>query len=86
VYYILVKGVTGARKRLVLSTKKNIDRLRTCTHLPIAAGFGISDGVQARKAARHADAVVVGSALVEAAGAGHLAKLVRELSAAVHGA
>lgn len=103
VYYILVKGVTGKRKQLVLlpqaslsvigrnppmaeNTKKNIDRLRTCTDLPIAAGFGISDGAQARAAARHADAVVVGSALVEAARKGHLAALVRELAAAVHGA
>ncbi|MDP2990156.1 MAG: tryptophan synthase subunit alpha [Kiritimatiellota bacterium] len=85
VYYILVKGVTGARKRLVLSIKKNIDRLRTCTDLPIAAGFGINDGAQARVAARHADAVVVGSALVEAARAGRLAELIRELAAAVHG-
>lgn len=85
VYYILVKGVTGKRKRLVLNAKKNIDRLRTCTDLPIAAGFGISDGAQAREAARHADAVVVGSALVEAARKGRLAVLVRELVAAVHG-
>ena len=64
---------------------KNIDRLRTCTDLPIAAGFGISDGAQAREAARHADAVVVGSALVEAARTGRLAARVRELAAAVHG-
>lgn len=95
VYYILVKGVTGLRKRRVLppqadppmaeNTKKNIDRLRTCTDLPIAAGFGIGDGAQAREAARHADAVVVGSALVEAARKGRLAELVRELAAAVHG-
>ena len=91
VYYILVKGVTGARKRRmpptrrVLNTKKNIDRLRTCTDLPIAAGFGISDRAQAREAARHADAVVVGSALVEASRKGRLAALVRELAAAVHG-
>jgi len=85
VYYILVKGVTGARKRLVVNTKKNIARLRTCTDLPIAAGFGISDGAQARAAARHADAVVVGSALVEAARKGRLAALVRELAAAIHG-
>jgi len=85
VYYILVKGVTGTRKRLMLNMKKNIDRLRTCTDLPIAAGFGISDGAQAREAARHADAVVVGSALVEAARAGRLAERVRELAAAVHG-
>jgi len=92
VYYILVKGVTGARKRQVpptrrvLNTKKNIDQLRTCTDLPIAAGFGISDGEQARAAVRHADAAVVGSALVEAARKGRLAELVRELAAAVHGA
>ncbi|MFA5343942.1 MAG: tryptophan synthase subunit alpha [Kiritimatiellia bacterium] len=86
VYYILVKGVTGARKRLVFNARKNIEQLRTCTDLPIAAGFGISDGEQARAAARHADAVVVGSALVEATRKGRLAALVRELAAAVHGA
>lgn len=86
VYYILVKGVTGVRKHLVTNVKQHMDRLRTCTDLPIAAGFGISDGAQARAAARHADAVVVGSALVEAARAGRLAELVRELAAAVHGA
>lgn len=85
VYYILVKGVTGARKQSALNTKRNIDRLRTCTDLPIAAGFGISDGAQARAAVRHADAVVVGSALVEAARKGRLTRLVRELAAAVHG-
>lgn len=85
VYYILVKGVTGARRQLGLNIKKNINRLRTCTDLPIAAGFGIGNGAQAREAARHADAVVVGSALVEAARVGRLAALVRELSAAIHG-
>jgi len=86
VYYILVKGVTGVRKRLVFNAKQNINRLRTCTDLPIAAGFGISDGAQARAAVRHADAAVVGSALVEAARQGRLKALVRELAAAVHGA
>jgi len=92
VYYILVKGVTGARKQRVpptrpgLSTKDNIAQLRTCTDLPIAAGFGISDGAQARKAARYADAVVVGSALVEAARTGHLAEKIHELAKAIHGA
>ncbi len=86
VYYILVKGVTGARKQLGISIKNNIDRLRTCTDLPIAAGFGISDAAQARAAARHADAVVVGSALVEAARKNRLSALVRQLAAAVHGA
>ncbi|MBU4212975.1 MAG: tryptophan synthase subunit alpha, partial [Verrucomicrobia bacterium] len=86
VYYILVKGVTGKRDRLVADAKKQISQLRTCTDLPIAAGFGISDGAQAREAVRHADAAVVGSALVEAARKGRLAALVRELATAVHGA
>lgn len=86
VYYILVKGVTGVRKQLAGDIKKHMDQLRTCTDLPIAAGFGISDGAQARAAARQADAVVVGSALVEAARKGRLAALVRELAAAMHGA
>jgi tryptophan synthase alpha chain len=85
VYYILVKGVTGKRKLMTLDIRKNINRLRTCTELPIAAGFGIGNGAQARAAARHADAVVVGSALVEAARQGRLVGLVRELAAAVHG-
>ncbi|MBI2442083.1 MAG: tryptophan synthase subunit alpha [Lentisphaerae bacterium] len=85
VYYILVKGVTGVRKELAADIKEHMSQLRTCTDLPIAAGFGISDGAQARAAARHADAVVVGSALVEAARAGRLAKKVRELAAALHG-
>jgi tryptophan synthase alpha chain len=48
-------------------------------------GFGISNGRQAREAAASADAVVVGSALVQAARAGTLASLVRELAEAVHG-
>lgn len=86
VYYILVRGVTGVRKHLVTDAKKHMDQLRTCTDLPIAAGFGISDSAQARKAAQYADAVVVGSALVEAARAGRLAELVRKLAATVHGA
>lgn len=83
VYYILVKGVTGARTALTPEAQTHLAQLRTCTALPIAAGFGISSGRQARAIAQHADAVIVGSALVEAARAGRLATLVRDLAAAV---
>jgi tryptophan synthase alpha chain len=85
VYYILVKGVTGARERLDSTVGAHVAELRQRVNIPIAVGFGISNGRQAREAAAYADAVVVGSALVQAARAGKLADLVRELAAAVHG-
>lgn len=85
VYYIMVKGVTGARDWLAEDAAERIANLRQCTRLPIAAGFGISNGEQARATAALADAVVVGSALVEAAREGRLAGLVTELAAAMRG-
>ncbi len=85
VYYILVKGVTGAREHLDSNVGAHVAELRQRVNIPIAVGFGISNGQQAREAAGYADAVVVGSALIQAARAGTLATLVRELAVAVHG-
>ncbi len=85
VYYILVKGVTGARAQLDSTVGAHVAELRQRVNLPIAVGFGISNGQQAREAAAYADAIVVGSALIQAARAGTLAALVHELAAAVHG-
>lgn len=83
VYYIMVRGVTGARQTVASDLEEHIRTLRACTDLPIAVGFGVSDGEQARTAAADADAVVVGSALVRAAREGRLAALVAELRAAL---
>ncbi|MDI6774149.1 MAG: tryptophan synthase subunit alpha [Verrucomicrobiota bacterium] len=83
VYYIMVRGVTGARERLAADLAAQVGLLRRCATLPIAVGFGIQRGEQARAAAQVADAVVVGSALVEAAQKGTLATLVRELRRAL---
>lgn len=85
VYYILVRGVTGARSQFDPSVGAHVAELRKRINLPVAVGFGISNGAQARAAAASADAVVVGSALVQAARSGKLASLVRELASAVHG-
>ena len=85
VYYILVKGVTGKRNRIPPETHAHLDSLRQCTDLPIAVGFGISNGRQAAEAASFADGVVVGSALVEAVRQRKLVPLVRELAKAAHG-
>jgi len=83
VYYIMVTGVTGAREKIAAGIKERIDNLRRHTALPIAVGFGVSNGRQARVAVEGADAVVVGSAFVQAASAGSLSRCVKEIRAAL---
>ncbi|MEI8140723.1 MAG: tryptophan synthase subunit alpha [bacterium] len=83
VYYIMVKGVTGVRTEIPADVAEHLARLRQNTTLPIVAGFGVSDGMQAKSAARYADGVVVGSALIQAAGEGRLAALVKEIRQAL---
>ncbi|OVE75820.1 tryptophan synthase subunit alpha [bacterium E08(2017)] len=83
VYYIMVTGVTGARQEVAGDIDSHVTDLRSCTELPIAVGFGVSNGEQAVKAAESADAVVVGSALIKAARSGKLAELVAEIRAAL---
>lgn len=83
VYYIMVTGVTGKRVDVAADVTEHIANIKEATTLPIAAGFGISNGEQAARAASSAEAIVVGSALVEAARSGTLAPLVKEISAAL---
>lgn len=64
VYYVSLKGVTGAGNLDIESVKSNLARFRSSTELPIGVGFGIKDAETARKIADISDAVVVGSALI----------------------
>jgi len=64
-YYVSREGVTGARETIVSSLGNRIAELRRFSDLPIAVGFGISNAAQARQVAQDADAVVVGSAIVD---------------------
>ncbi len=66
VYAVSRTGVTGTQKQLATDARSLVRRLRRFTRLPIALGFGISDAAQFRSAGRFADAVVVGSAIVQA--------------------
>ena len=63
-YYVSLKGVTGAALTDYESVRKNIEELRKLTDLPIVIGFGIKDGESARAMAELSDGVVIGSALV----------------------
>jgi len=64
IYYISVRGITGARDALPADLVDNITTLKSLTSVPVAVGFGISKPEHARAVARIADGVIVGSALV----------------------
>lgn len=64
-YIITVKGITGVRAELPPDLTDRLDAIRAATHLPVAAGFGISTLAQADEVSRHADGFIVGSALVK---------------------
>jgi tryptophan synthase alpha chain len=64
VYYVSLKGVTGAGHLNTNEVQERVARIRQYTDLPVGVGFGIKDGDSAQKISAVADAVVVGSALV----------------------
>lgn len=65
VYHVSIKGVTGAASLDVNTLAPMLERIRSRMDLPVAVGFGIREPEQAAAVARLADAVVIGSALVE---------------------
>jgi len=65
-YYVSLRGVTGAGHLDFSEVSKKIPQIRAATHLPIGVGFGIRDAESARRVAETADAVVIGSRLIQA--------------------
>jgi tryptophan synthase alpha chain len=86
-YLISRLGVTGARTTLDEHSAQVVARVRAASDLPVAVGFGLATGEQARAVGQIADGVVVGTALVErlARGLEPARALMTELSAAVQG-
>jgi tryptophan synthase alpha chain len=64
-YYVSLRGVTGASTIDLSDVAARIPKIRAATHLPIGVGFGIRDAASARRVADAADAVVIGSRLIE---------------------
>ncbi len=65
VYYVSVAGVTGVKEADAAAVAPAVERVRKASGLPVAVGFGIRTPERAAAVARVADAVVVGSALVD---------------------
>lgn len=89
IYLVSVTGITGARRELPPDLKDFVQRVRKHTTLPLAIGFGIGSREQAASVAQIADGVIVGSALVKAAGGENGVANARalgiELAAGAHG-
>lgn len=84
IYYVSLKGVTGAGHLDTAEVKSKVDTIKGMTDLPVCVGFGIKDAASATAIAAHADGVVVGSVLVDAMGrAGNTADACKEISAIV---
>jgi tryptophan synthase alpha chain len=66
IYYVSLKGITGAGQLNASELSEPVRQIREFSDLPVAVGFGIKNAEMAVSVARHADAVVIGSALVEA--------------------
>jgi tryptophan synthase alpha chain len=93
VYYVSVTGVTGDRAVVAEDALQAVRRVRSFSELPVAVGFGVRTPQSAQEIARGADAVVVGSLLVDriaaacAAGQDPVAAVLEDvhaLAAAVH--
>lgn len=91
VYCISVAGVTGVRSGVAELARPLVDRVRKCTDLPVAVGFGIAGPEEVRAVASFADGMAVGTAVVNAVAGASDGKAVqaaqtfiRELSAATN--
>ncbi len=100
VYYVSVAGITGKVAGVIPAVTDAVQRIRNASSLPVAVGFGIKTKEKAREFAGFADAVVVGSALVDVLARGlederleadnidhavkAVLKLSRDMSQAVH--
>ncbi len=65
IYYVSLKGVTGAANIDLAEVMARLPRIKALTKLPIGVGFGIRDAATAKSIASIADAVVIGSRIIQ---------------------
>ena len=82
VYYVSLKGVTGAGHIDLRDVAEHVQTIRAHTRLPISVGFGIKNAAEAAQVATFANAVVIGSALVKIIGDTRTATIARHTEVA----
>ena len=80
-YYVSLRGVTGASHLDLSDVAARIPRIRAATKLPIGVGFGIRDAESARRVAQTADAVIIGSRIIQEIEAGSADQAVSRVKA-----
>ena len=81
IYYVSLRGVTGAAHLDLAEVTSRIPKIRAATKLPIGVGFGIRDAESARRVAQSADAVVIGSRIIQEIEAGSADQAVSRVKA-----
>ncbi|HOW59431.1 MAG TPA: tryptophan synthase subunit alpha [Candidatus Omnitrophota bacterium] len=86
VYYVSLRGVTGARKTVPSDLKGQLNQLRKMSRKPFLVGFGVSMPEQARDISKMSDGVIVGSAVIEhlKLGIRSAERFIEKMSQAVH--
>lgn len=79
-YYVSLKGVTGAANLDIEEVKMRLADIRQKTSLPVAVGFGVKDAATAKLVAEFADAVVVGSRMVKTIEQSNTDELIQNVS------
>ena len=80
-YYVSLRGVTGASHLDLSDVASRLPKIRAATKLPIGVGFGIRDAESARRIAQTADAVVIGSRIIQEIEAGSADQAVARVKA-----
>ena len=80
-YYVSLRGVTGASNIDFSEISKKLPAIRAATRMPIGVGFGIRDPESARRVAASADAVVIGSRIIQEIVAGAAGEAVARVKA-----
>jgi tryptophan synthase alpha chain len=71
VYAVTIRGITGGTSELPAEVPAYLDRIKALVDIPVCAGFGVRQAAQVESLGKHADGVIVGSALVEQLEAGN---------------
>lgn len=80
VYYVSLKGITGAGHLDTQAVEKKLPEIRQHVHIPVGVGFGIRDKQSAKALSKVADAVVIGTKLIELMQEGSDAERLKKLS------